>query len=161
MLDDIRISRMALFTGAKIRAVAKLGAAPYDKAMGGEAGRLLSRQGQGTPLGDIQINMRPGWQSMMRRIVVIRTGRTVTEARMPRAPIRPVWYLPTGEQRTRLMSGRAIKNPAVPQPERPGSSVGANNQTAEPSRFAAPGLRKFAHGFSEVQAPQTLKGFVA
>jgi hypothetical protein len=85
MLDDIRISRIALFTGAKIRAVAELEAAPYDKAMGGEAGRLLSRQGQSTPLGDIQINMRPGWQSMMRRIVVIRTGRTVTEARMPRA----------------------------------------------------------------------------
>ena len=83
MLDDIGISRVALFTGTAIGAVAELRPVAYDKALAGEAGRLLSRQGQITPLGDIQIDMRRGCRSMMRRIVVPKAGRAVKQARVP------------------------------------------------------------------------------
>lgn len=97
MLDDIGISRIALF--ADLRPV------PYDKAFGGEAGRLLSRQGQITPLGDIQIDVRPGCRSMMRRIVATRAGGAVKEARMP-----------PGRRQARLASpdGRAANEPDMP-----------------------------------------------
>lgn len=60
VLDDIGISRIALFTDAEIRAVAESMSTFYEKAPGGdEGGRFPSRQLQIIPLGDVQMGLQP------------------------------------------------------------------------------------------------------
>jgi hypothetical protein len=59
VLDDIGISRIALFTDAEIRAVAESMSTFYEKAPGGdEGGQFPSRQLQIIPFADVQMGLQ-------------------------------------------------------------------------------------------------------